>query len=308
MATADLILNTDDFCVLKGDIIDKILLSSNPDAALLYLYMSRAKKSFSQSKAIKHLNFSKERYDLAMYELLTMQVVKDATPKKQTQSISYTEKPKFTNAELSEAQEDARFLAICETAENVIGRGLTVGYTKTLLYVYDRLKLPAEVIVELLLYLKSKISSNIRRMDIEREAHMWVDMGIATHNEATNYIASKLAEEPLIEAMKSALKIYERDLKPIEERYILHFINYGFSSDVVELAVTRMENHIKNFSYSYLNKILLDFKDKNLFTVEEILLNDPDFTKSDKNLKPSSERTGELEDWELELIKELNKE
>lgn len=307
MSVSDLILNTDDFCVLKGDLVDKILLSSNPDAALLYLYMSRAKKSFTQANAMKHLNFSKERYDLAVYELRTMQVVKDKNDKPK-ESIAFTDKPKYTVAELRDARSDKRFSAVCDTCESVLGKALTEGYLRTLLYIYDRLKLPAEVIVELLMYLKSKSTTVPRRMDIEREAHLWVDMGIATHNDASNYIASKFAEKPLFDAMMSALKIYGRDPQPIEERYILYFINYGFTADVVELAVERMNNSLGKFSFQYLNKILLSFKEKNLFTVEEIIANDPEYTKSDKNIKPNINRSGELADWEIELMKELNKE
>ncbi|MFI3226862.1 MAG: DnaD domain protein [Clostridia bacterium] len=308
MAISDLILNTDDFCVLKGDLVDKILLSSNPDAALLYLYMSRAKKKFTPTNAMKHLNFSKERYDLAIYELTAMQVVKRQNDDKPKQSIGFTDKPKYTVAELRDARSDKRFSAVCDTCESVLGKALTEGYLKTLLYIYDRLKLPAEVIVELLMYLKSKTSTVPRRMDIEREAHLWIDMGIANHNDATNYIASKYAEKPVFDAMMKALKIYGRDPQPVEERYILHFINYGFAPDIVELAVNRMNDSIGKFSFQYLDKILLSFKEKNLFTIEEIIAHDPEFKKSDKNIQPNTARTGELADWEIELMKELSKE
>ena len=88
----------------------------------------------------------------------------------------------------------------------------------------------------------------------------------------------------------------------------MHFINYGFLPEVVALAVERMNNSIGKFSFQYLNKILLRFKENNLFTIDAILLNDPEFTKpNNKNIQPEISKTGELEEWEIELMKELNK-
>lgn len=306
MSVSSLILNTGDFCVLRGDIIDKILLSGNADAALLYLYMSRAKRKFEEKNAIKHLNFTKERYDRTVYELLSMQAI-EKQAEKQT-SISYTEKPKYTVNELKTSRSDQNFDSVCQMAEGVLGKVLTDGYLRSLLYIYDSLNLPAEVIVELLVYLKEKSKTVPKRADIEREAHLWVDMGIATYTDATNYIASKYAEKPVFDAMMSALKIYGRDPQPIEERYILSFINYGFSPDVIEVSVDRMHNSIGKFSFQYLNKILLRLKEEKLFTIEQIVAKDPDFVKpikqNDKNKSPNTERTGALLDWEIELIKE----
>lgn len=306
MSISSLILDYEDFLVLRGEIIDKILLSSNPDAALLYLYISRAKKSFNPSKAMKHLGFTKERYDKTVYDLMCMQVLESKKEEKK-QSIHYEEKPKYTTSALRAAREDVRFSAVCDTAESVLGKVLTDSYIKTLLYIYDRLKLPAEVIVELLVYLKDNKSEPPRRSDIEREARLWIDMGIATYTDATNYIASKYAEKPLFESMMQALKIYGRDPQPIEERYILSFINYGFTSDVVSLAVEKMFSSLGKFSFQYLNKILLSFKEQNLFTVDDILQKDPNFKGFAKEGLENS-TVAELADWEIEMMKELQKE
>lgn len=304
MSASQLILNIDDFCVLSGEVVDKILMSCNPDSALLYLYMTREKKNFSEANAIKALNFGKTRYDKAIYDLVATQVITQITEKKN--SINYTQKPKYTTQQLAEAREDQRFFAICQAGENIIGKALSESYVKAFLYIYDSLKLPAEVIIEMLYFLKDKTNSPLRRMDIEREAHLWVDMGIATYNDATTYISNKFAEKPLFDEMMSALKIFGRDPQPVEERYILHFINYGFTADVVALAVDRMQAKINKFSFQYLNKILLRYKENNLFTVADIIASDPTYKTS--NIIPKANQEGELQDWEIEFIKENTKE
>lgn len=306
MSVSELILNTDDYCVLKGDLVDKILLSSNPDAALLYLYMSRAKKSFAPANAMKHLNFSKDRYDHAVYDLMTMQVVKEKN-KDVAKATVFTEKPKYTNAQLREARVDKRFNAVCDFCETILEKPLTAGYLKSLLYIYDRLKLPAEVIIELLTYLKSKSLNAPRVLDIEREAHDWLDMGIATHVDATNYISSKYAQKTLISDILPMLNIENREILPSEEKHLINFINYGFTPDVINLAIERMNNQIEQFSFKYLNGILMSFREKNLFTVAEILEKDPEFTKNTKNIVPKVERTGDLEPWEIEIINDFRK-
>ncbi|MFI3115258.1 MAG: DnaD domain protein [Clostridia bacterium] len=306
MSISKLILDSNDFCVLKGEIVDKILLTANPDVAILYLYMTRNKEDISEKSVLKNLNFSKERYDLAIYDLLSMQILKREA--EDTKPISTLKKPNYTIAEINEARKDNKFEAVCITCEQTINKRLTTGYIKTMLYLYSGLKLPAEVIIELLAYIKSKSLDIPTTKDIEREATNWVDMGIASYSEATNYIASKLTEKPLIEDMMHALKKFDRKLQENEEDYIIKFISYGFKPDAVVLAVDKMYRSINRFSYSYLNKILINLKDQNLLTAEDILSDDEKLEKKDRHIKPQSQRTGELEPWEIEMMKELHKE
>lgn len=309
MSVSSLQLELDDFCVLRGEIVDKLLLASNPDAALLYLYITRAKKSFNEKKALEHLNFSKERFDRAIFDLISMKAVSEV--KTEPKSVAFVDKPKYSVSDIRDARKDDHFSAVCMTAESIIGKVLSEGYVKSLLYIYSELKLPAEVIIELLAYLKDKTKSAPKRTDIEREAHSWIDMGIATHADATNFIEKKMAEKPIFDSMMAALKIYGRDPQPVEERYISQYISYGFSADAVELCVEKMHQTTNKFSFSYLNGILKNLKDKNLFTSQEILNDNPEFikdTKKNRNSAPVVERTGALEQWEVDFINELKRE
>lgn len=307
MSISKLILDSNDFCVLKGDIVDKILISASPDVAILYLYMTRNLKNISEKEIMKNLNFSKERYDLAIYDLLSMQILKREEDD-EVKPISSIKKPNYTIAEINEARKDDKFEAVCMSLEQTINKRITSGYIKTLLYLYNALKLPAEVIIELLAYLKSKSDTIPTSKDIEREAISWVDMGIATHIEATNYIASKLLEKPLVEDMMQALNKFDRKPQANEEEYIIKFINYGFKPDAVELAVGKMHDSINKFSFSYLNKILINLKEQNLMTAEDIRNADSKNGKKDRNIKSQNTRTGELEPWEIEMMKVLHKE
>lgn len=310
MSVSSLILDYEDFLVLRGEIIDKILSASSPDCALLYLYISRQKKDFSPSKAVKDLGFTKERYEKTIFELTCIQVIAQEKKEPQKPSLYYEEKPKYTSSALRSAREDPKFSAVCDTAENMLGKTLTEGMFRSLLYIYDRLELPADVIIELLVYLKTNKKNNIRSTDIENEARLWVDMGVVTYADVTKYIENKYAQKPLIEAMMQALKIYDRELSATEERYITAFINYGFTSDVVALCAEKTIASLNKFSFQYLNKILLNLKEQRLFTVEQILASDPkfkDFKQQQATVQNQSIQENALADWELEMMKELQK-
>lgn len=269
MKPSSLILDIEDFCVLKGDIVDKILLSSNADIALLYLYISRVKTNYSENTALNALNFSKERLEKAMLELLSLNIIKK--PESENANNFVIKKQSYTISELKNAKKDEVFAFVCETTEKVFGKPLTEGYIKSLLYVYDSLKLPAEVIVELVSYLKNNTNTLPTKSEIEREAHIWSDLGLLTHESATAYIKSKYDEKPAIKVMAEALSIVNRNLTAKEEHYIVNFIKLGFTPEVVEFCANGIKDQYGRFSQKSLFNLLLACKEKNLFSKEQIL-------------------------------------
>lgn len=279
MKTSSLILDIDDFCVLKGEIVDKILLSSNPDIALVYLYISRKKNDYNEKSALNELNFSKDRLNSCILELLSLNIIKQDDNKK-TANAFFEPKPTYTISELKSAKTDEIFAFVCDNTEKVLGRPLTEGYIKTLLYIYDRLKLLPEVIIELISYLKSNQNTFPTKTEIEREAHKWNDIGINSHAQAIDYIKSKYDEKPAVALMAEALCIVNRNLTKTEEHYIINFINLGFSPEVVEFVANGIKDNNGRYSKKHLFNTLLLFKEKNLFTKEQIISDNPKFAKT----------------------------
>lgn len=298
MNSSSLILEIDDFCVLKGEIVDKILLSSNSDIALLYLYMSRKKKSYNEKSALNDLNFSKTRLETCISELLSLNIITNKEPEK-VQNTYFHEKTKYTVSELKTAKKDDNFAFVCDTTEKIFGKPLTDGYIKSLLYLYDGLKVLPEVIIELISYLKNNTNTLPTKTEIEREARVWVDFGVSSHAEAIDYIKSKYEEKPTITLMAEALQIVNRNLTKSEEHYIINFINLGFTPEVVEFCANGISEKNGRFSQKKLFNMLLSFKEKNLFSKEQIIATYPHLAKKQTKTTISDDS------YEMEILNRM---
>lgn len=259
-----------DFCIMRTDIVDKLLKCSDGDGALLYLYALRHPTDFNEKNAARELNFPAERMERALFTLANLEFTAAAPAAKPEKKL-----PNYRAGELRQARtQDHRFSAVCEMAEKTLGRMLTEGQLRSLFTAYDYLGLPAEVIIELLCHLK-RDKTVIRRSDIEREASLWADMGLNTVEAAAQYLAQLDAEKPLIDAICKALELTNTTLTAAEQRHISSFIAMGFPPDAVALAAQRTQQQLGKFSWKYLSKILASWDSKGIHTVSEITALEP---------------------------------
>ncbi len=273
-----------DFCVMRSDVIDKLLQCGDGDSALLYLYVLRQGKHFEEKKAARELGFTQERYERAVFTLTGLELA--SAPQEKVSEAPAQTIPAYRAAELRQARQgDHRFSAVCDAAEAVFGRTLTESQVRSLFVAYDHLGLPAEVIIELLTYLKNE-KEMVKRRDIEREACLWADMGLFSVQAATEYLNRREAEKPLLAAMRTALGLSEeRALSAVESRSISEFIARGFPPEAVAMAARRMEQSIGTFSWQYLRKILAAWDQKGVHTVAEITAVEPE--RSTKSTSPA---------------------
>ena len=304
MSLASLLLPDGEFRVIRCDIADKLIACGDGDSALLYLYVLRLGERLDEKTAMRELGFSKDRFDRAVFTLTGLTVHESApVPPSAASDI-----PKYTAAELRQAREgDHKFAAVCLTAEDTLGRMLTESQVRSLFTIYDHLGLPAEVIIELLCYLK-RDRGTVSRRDIEREAALWSDMGIYTYQQAQDYLARAEAEKPLLEAMYTAMHIVGREPAAAERRLVSRCIETGFTPDAVALAVSRMEQNIGKFSLNYLKKILSLWHEKGVHTVSEITALEPESARrqSEPQAAPAAQ-TDKMESWEREWLEEVER-
>lgn len=296
-----------ELCVLRGDVADKLIACGDGDGALLYLYILRQGKAFSEKIALEQLKFTKDRYDRAIFTLTSLTLTSEgAAPAPQPKRDA----PAYRAPELRQARDgDHRFAAVCDTAEAVLGRTLTESLLRTLFAVYDHLGLPAEVIIELLTYLKRE-KDMVKRSDIEREACLWADMGLYTAEDAAAFLSRRETERPLIRAMQEALGIGGREPTVKEASFFSEFIAKGFAPDAVALAAHRTEQALGKFSWSYLRKIISSWDEMGVHTLSEIGAADPERTKkSDRQAPPSAvpaaTSPAQLADWETDWLEQV---
>ena len=305
MSLASLLLPEGEFRVIRCEIADKLIACGDGDSALLYLYALRRGERLEEKAAMRDLGFSKERFDRAVFTLTGL-TVRESPP---LPPSSGPDIPKYTAAELRQARAgDHKFAAVCLPAEDTLGRMLTESQVRSLFTIYDHLGLPAEVIIELLSYLK-RDRGTVSRRDIEREAALWSDMGIYTYQQAQDYLARVEAEKPLLDAMFAAMRIVGREPAAAERRLVSSCIEKGFEPDAVALAVGRMEQNIGKFSLSYLKKILSLWDEKGVHTVAEITALEPESARRQQTAQPVSAPTqpDKLENWERDWMEEVQR-
>ena len=293
-----------EYRIIRCDIADKLITCGDGDSALLYLYALRHGGEVDEKTAMRALRFSKERFERAYFTLTQLTVQVSPTPV----GTGSLDKPRYTAAELRQAREgDHKFAAVCLSAEDVLGGVLSESQVRSLFFIYDHLGLPAEVIIELLSYLK-RDRGNVKRRDIEREAALWADMGIYTFQQAQEYLARAEAEKPLQQAVFQAMKLVGREPQPSERQFAQDCIEKGFSPDAIALGMRRTEQTIGHYSLNYLRKILDRWHEKGVHTVSEITALEPERRTAPLYSAPEgppAAQTDTLEDWEKEWLAEV---
>lgn len=297
---SQLLLPEGEFRVIRCDIADKLLSCGDGDSALLYLYILRHGAAADEDAVIRALNFTRERYDRAFFTLTSLTVaMQPEEPKKESA-------PRYTTAELRGARrEDHHFSAVCDEVEVLLKKTLSEGQLRTLFTIYNYLELPAEVIIELIGYLKRELGA-VQVADIRREAYRWADMGLYTAQAAQDYLARRETERPLTEAMFKALGTEPREPKPAEKRLISYAVAHGFEPGAMELAVERTKRTLKKFSINYVRRILEDWEQKGVHTVSEITAIEPESVEN----KQKSETfdvpdPSKISEWEKEWLDEV---
>lgn len=311
MSLASLIPAGEEFCVLRADVVDKLLACRDGDSALLYLYLVRKGQEFNEREAMRALNMTRDRYDRAVHTLTDLQLVR--APQEEIRREKPSAPPRYTNAEMRARREgDHRFASVCQTAEIVLGRTLTEAQLRTLMNAYEHLGLPADVLIDLLSYLKQS-KGTVTRRDIEEQAYLWADMGIFTAEDSAAFLARREEEKPLLDEMLRALDMAGRDPAPDEYRHLTSYIQRGFDADAVLLAKERMYSRLGKFSWKYLNGILDSWHQKGLHTAAEITAVEPNPRPGAKKTggtpaqqPPTPESRGNLADWERDWLAEFH--
>ncbi len=291
------------------EMLDKLINIGDGDAALLYLYILRHGNGADSETAMRKLKLPAERYERAIFTLSSLN-----TPAAAAEEDKPDAAPQYTASELRRAREDDhKFSAVCQSAEDTMGHTLTESQLRTLFTAYDHLGLSAGAIIEMLSYLKNE-KENVRTPDIRKEAYRWADMGVVSAQDAQDYIARLAVEKPLSEAIYKALDADPQRPAPKAQRVCRFALSHGFPPDAVELAVHRTAVKNGRRSLDYTLGILRRWDEKSVYTVSEITALEPE-TKSlpvaaaAGESRPTDNSTLELweKDW-LDRVRNYNPE
>lgn len=258
---------SDDFVIRKMNVsaidncvADKIIESKNSDCAMLYLYLLRSEQPRGEQHICADLGFDRERLRAAELMLHRCGAFGEDCPPEQS---------KAQPVEISQARrQDPAFSSLCSFFEKSAGRIIKRGEISALYDAYARLNLSPSVIMTLITHLCGA-GGGISAVKFEREACRWHDVGISTLEQAENHLRESRERSGKTAEIAKALKISGRPLSPSERGYIEKWIALGFPAQTVELAYDKTILNTGTLRWGYLDKILANWAQKELFSPEQ---------------------------------------
>ncbi|MDR0490711.1 MAG: DnaD domain protein [Oscillospiraceae bacterium] len=316
MTDMKFILPGSDTITLAVHTVDKLLRAGDGDAALLYLYILKTCGQGTSTEAAAALGKGGGSIASASAVLSRLGLVKcddgnDVSAPPQ-ESESY-EPRRYSSDEIArEIAANPSFSALVQEAQRSLGKILSGDEAERLLGMYDWLRLPPEVILQLITHCitesRGRGGGRMPSMRyIEKTAYVWEREGILTLDRAEEYLKALEMQKSVRGEMKRELQINNRELSTSEKRYVDSWIAMGFGSEAVEIAYDRTVLKTGMFSWGYIDSILNSWHGKGLHTPQEILEKDKKSDKNDpkKNTKAAEQKFGAPNTEDFERMKRL---
>ena len=172
----------------------------------------------------------------------------------------------YTPDEISRLAENEEYTQLLYIGQKYMNRLFTQRDSEVMAYLYDGLKLPADLIEYLIEYCVQNQHTSLRYM--EKVAIDWKEKGIVTVDQA------KARTEGFSKdyfAVMRAFGLGDRRPGEAEIAYLDRwFGEYGFSRRIVVAACNRTIDAIHNPSFQYTDKILSEWKKAGVKTAEDI--------------------------------------
>jgi DnaD/phage-associated family protein len=280
----------------------KLLGAASPDAALLYLFLLAGG---TLDAAGRELRMDATRLETAAAALRQMGLL----PERSGSVMRPDEPPRYTQADVERNLSDGGFSPLVGEVQRRLGRVLSTEELRTLLGIYDYLRLPPEVISILITYCISRakargVSRSPSLRTIEKEAYRWADAGIDTLEAAAAYMQAALERQSRIGRLRRVLQLDNRALTAPEERYLSSWLDMGFGEAEVQLAYEKTCLNTGGLKWPYLNSILRSWCEQGLLTVEQIRAGDHAPT-APRRTGRGRDANGTPGDYEREALQQL---
>lgn len=264
-----------DYITLTPQEIMKLLSAGNGDAALVYLYI-KSTGDISLKEAQRELRMPAQTLEWAETLLKRLGLLEAAVPRLRFEK---DQAPVYTGEQVTAfSAQDPSFQLLLGEVSRRMGRILTTEELKTLLSLRDYLKLPPEVVTLALTHCLQKIeyynkahggSRTMSMRTLEKECYDWANRGIVTLEQASKYISHDLSQLAPESKVKKLMGL-DRPLADSEQEYIRSWLQMGFDVDTIKLAYDKTVLGTGKLAWRYMNKILLNWHEKNLHTPQQV--------------------------------------
>lgn len=256
---------------LPQKFIDELLPSANGDYVKIFLYLyaftlrGEAMPSYSAAAAALGQKESDVADCVSYFASRGFALEGEAAA-----PASVPDKSVYTPGEISDRLEgDSSLACLFGEVQSILDKTLSSAEMQTLFWIYDYLRLPADVVILLVNYCKKE--GKPRLSYIEKQARSWADDGIDTLQKAAEHL-DRLEQYRSYEShVKSLLGIGGRKLSTGEVNVIAKWESDLQPCDEMILAAYDIcIDRTGKFSIKYINGILTKWKDKGIATLEDL--------------------------------------
>ncbi len=203
-------------------------------------------------------------------------------PKEPERAKIVVAKPVFSPSDISDIIEtNPEIGELLKLAESTKGKTISPKETEIIVWMYQSLELPFEVILVLLSFC---YKSNKPPRYMEKTALDWIEKGIVTSEAASDYLS-------FYNNYGKVLKFFgvsDRSTTVNERNYIDKWLKeWLMSFELIELAARRTVENTGKPAFSYCNKILETWHKANFATIKEVEASEANYTGKNKTLKKS---------------------
>lgn len=290
------VLTGDGSVTMSADTARRLLGSGSGDAALLYLHLLLSGGRYEPGAAARAIHRSEEQVDAAFQILRRLGLAESRSSRPVPQSAG--ELPQYTPQDIErEIQSGQTFPQLVDDVQKTLGTRLSAEGLMILFGIYDSLRLPPDVILELVTHCCGEFERRYgpgRRPSmryIEKAAFTWEREGIFSLDASADYIRRQEELRGSESAMARVLGITGRSLSATEKKYMDFWASLGFGEEAVAMAYDRTVTNTGRLAWRYMDSILRSWHAKNLHTPEEIAAGDAPvkFAKPQKQPKPASQ-------------------
>lgn len=220
-------------------------------------------------------------------EIHTEPIVQPASAPAPVTTFQEPEKHAFTLDEMASFKTNTDVAEILFIAEQYLGKTLSNTDINTILYIYDGLKFPVELIEYLIEYCVTKDHKSMHY--IEATALAWARDNITTVEQAKNN--SDTYNKNCFAVLK-AFGIKNRHPAPAEQEMITTWTNdYGFTLDIIVEACNRTIQAIHSPNFGYADRILVRWKEQGVHHLSDIQALDQQFQREKEQKKQQKKQT-----------------
>lgn len=234
-------------------------------------------------------------------------IISQSTVKAEKKVARHATSPSYTGEELSRIIDENGLSTIIDECQNLTGRVFNITEVNRIAALNSYLGLSGEYILLLFSYCAEHGKTTLKY--IEKTAYDLYDKGIDTTETLEEHIRREEEKHSLEGKLRRLFGWGDRSLTPTEKKYISTWSDeYGYSLDVIEEAYNITVEKTGKLSLPYLAKILSNWNDKGLKTLEDVKQSLAEYQKAKEEKQKDSTSSFDVDEFfELALKRSRDK-